>query len=101
MRRSRNRLTVVGSGNFVELWRHRPGSGKRRGTIWRQRLLFRFTFSSNGRLKCQPGGMLSRNMFDRLSSGALRLRSGSAFESEDDLADSDLVAFFNPNFFDD
>ena len=49
----------------------------------------------------EAGGLLSGNVFDRFSGrlGGLRLRT--TFQREDDLADFDLVAFFDLDLFHD
>ena len=65
---------------------------KRLWLIGRKRLFFSFAFGLNGRLESEAGSLLSGDVLDWSVFWSLRLRCGSAFEGEDDLADFDLLA---------
>ena len=49
-------------------------------------------------MECEPRGLLTRNVLDRLGRRFHRLRGGRALQREDDLADFHLVAFFYAYF---
>ena len=96
MRSRGNGLAMLGASHFAELDRH----GERwlrvsgRKIRWK-RLLFGLSFCLHRQLKTDAGGLLSGNVFDGRGLALWRRgrRGSAAFESEDDLADFDLLAF--------
>jgi hypothetical protein len=64
--------------------------------IRRQRLFFRFALGPHGQLKREPRRLLSGHVFDRFVLARFVRRSGrAALQRKDDLANFDLLPFFD------
>ncbi len=92
----------LGARNFAQLHGHAEYRRGRLRLIGRQRLFFGLALGANRGLKCEARSVLSGDVFDRerCARAGFGLCGCSAFEREDHLANFDLLAFFDFDFFD-
>ena len=96
MRRRRNGFAMLGACNFAELSRHGECWFRlSRRSIRRERLFLGLPFCLHRQLEPDASGLLSGDVLDGCSLSFWRCsrRRSATLESEDDLADFDLLAF--------